>query len=169
MNGNNVVNFFSNLINRVEPEYIWRLVDIVYSKKHGHEICIMHLAGKSAFPKFTASELLSNPQAMKGMSVEDAVVITKLDNLIKQRKNKSLVLEVDKNGTLVLRGASGEEKRYAEKFVSSNRDMVNDMQSLDAHDLGYRVGFRDGISAKSAKKQLSSNLKDKLLKFIKRA
>ncbi|MBA3537312.1 MAG: hypothetical protein H0T84_12000 [Tatlockia sp.] len=167
MKGNNVVSFFSNLINKVEPEYTWRLVDIIYSKKHGHEICVMHLAGKSAFPKFTTEELLSDPHAMKGISALDAVSITKLDHIIKERKKKSIVLEIDKNGTILLRDSAGNEHRYAEKFVSSNREMIYDLQSQDAHDLGYRVGFRDGINVKNLKKQISSNIKNKILKYIK--
>lgn len=167
MQGSNIVSFFSNLINKIEPEYTWRLVDIIYSKKHGHEICVMHLAGKSAFPKFTAEELLSDPHAMKGMSALDAVSITKLDYVIKDRKKKSIIIEIDRNGTILLGDSLGRERRYAEKFVSSNREMINSLHSQDAHDLGYRVGFREGINIKKVKKQVSPGIKKKILKFIR--
>jgi hypothetical protein len=168
MQAKKVVDFFSHLINKMEPEYTFKLVDIIYSSKHGHELCIMQLTGKNAFPKYTPEELLSDPRAMAGMSALDAVTITKLDNLIKERKGKCKVLEIDKNGTIVLRGPSGKVQRYSEKNVSSNRELLSSMRGEDAHDLGYRVGFRDGLQIKNFKKQAANFFKNKIKKIIPR-
>ncbi|WP_218813593.1 hypothetical protein [Rickettsiella endosymbiont of Dermanyssus gallinae] len=161
-----IINFFSHLTNRIEPEFTFRLVDIVYSPKHGHEICVMQLSGKNIFPKFTAEEILSNPSALVGLSSRDAVRITQLDYLIKERKKKCQVLEVDKNGSILLKDSFGRIARYSEKYISSNRDLLNTMKSDDAHDLGYRVGFRDGFEIKKFKKQAENLFRNKLKKFI---
>ncbi|EDP45682.1 hypothetical protein RICGR_0014 [Rickettsiella grylli] len=40
------------------------------------------------------------------------------------------------------------------------------MKSDDAHDLGYRVGFRDGFEVKKFKKQATNLFRDKLKRFI---
>lgn len=161
MRANNVIAYLGNMVRKLEPEFTLRLVDIVYSKSHGHEICVMHLTGKNAFPKCTTEELLADPKAMIGLSPMDAITITRLDYAIRERKRKLQVLEVDRNGTILLRDSSGRECRYSEKLISSQRDMIKDFNSEDAHDLGYRVGFREGFSAKKYKKQASDYVKSK--------
>src|SRR5687768_7435016 len=98
----NIISYLGRLVNKLEPEYTLKLEDIIYSKSHGHEICVMQLVGKSAFPKYTAEELLSDPGAMIGLSPLDAVTITRLDYKIKERKRKCQVLEIDRNGTILL-------------------------------------------------------------------
>lgn len=166
MKASNVISYFGNLVNKLEPEYTIRLEDIIYSKSHGHEICVMQLVGKSAFPKYTTEELLSDPSAMIGLSPKDAVAITRLDYEIKERKRKYQVLEIDRNGTILLRDSSGKECRFSEKNISSTREMIKDMRSEDAHDLGYRVGFREGVNSKKYKKQASKDIKSKIMKFL---
>lgn len=69
----NVVSYLSRLGSRLEPEYTLRLEDIIYSKSHGHEICVMQLVGKNAFPKYTTEQLLSDPSAMIGLSLSTAI------------------------------------------------------------------------------------------------
>ncbi|MFA5958996.1 MAG: hypothetical protein WC785_00590 [Tatlockia sp.] len=166
MKASNVISYFGNLVNKLEPQYTLRLDDIIYSKSHGHEICVMQLVGKSAFPKYTTQELLSNPNAMIGLSPQDAVTITRLDYTIKERNRKYQVLELDRNGTILLRDFSGKECRFSEKHISSTRTMIKDMRSEDAHDLGYRVGFREGLHAKKYKKQASKEFRAKIMRFI---
>jgi len=51
------------IINKVESDITIELEEIVFSKKHGHEICIMHFVGKNIFPKMTTEEI-SSWQAM---------------------------------------------------------------------------------------------------------
>ena len=162
----NIVSYIGSLVKKLEPEYTIRLADIIYSKSHGHEICVMQLSCKNAFPRYTAEELLADPSALIGLSPQDAVTITRLDQTIKDRKGKYRVLEVDKNGTILLRDASGKEKRYSENLVSFNREMIQDLASEDAHDLGYRVGFKQGFNAKKVGKYLSRDIKTKLMNLI---
>lgn len=160
-----VISYLGYLAKRIEPAYTIRLEDIIYSKSHGHEICIMQLVGKSAFPKYTPEELLSDPRAMDGLSPQDAVQITRLDHLIKERKKKLQVLEIDRNGTILLMDSSGKEQRYSEKNISRSREMIKEMHSEDAHDLGYRVGLREGLGIKKYAKK-ASNIKDRLYSLI---
>ena len=91
-----IINFFSYWINKVEPEYTFRLVEIIYSEKHGHEICVMQIVGKNIFPKFTPEELLSNRSALIGLNPTDLLTISELSHRIKDRKRNSQILEVDK-------------------------------------------------------------------------
>lgn len=165
MKASNVVRFLGKFVSKFEPQYTLRLVDVIYSKSHGHELCVMQLAGKNAFPKYTTEELLSDPKAMIGLSPQDAVAITRLDHLIKERKNKLKVLEIDRNGTILLRDSSGQEIRYSEKYISSSRDLIRDMLSEDAHDLGYRVGLKEGFSVRKTTSRASINIKAQLIKF----
>ena len=166
MKASNVISYFGALVKKLEPEYTLRLEDIIYSKSHGHEICVMQLVGKSAFPKYTTEELLSNARAMIGLSPQDAVAITRLDYTLKERKRKYQVLEIDRNGTILLRDHSEKECRYSEKHISSSREMIKEMRSEDAHDLGYRVGFREGINGRKYKKLAAKGIREKIMKFI---
>lgn len=160
-----VVSFLGGLIKKVEPTYTIKLIDIVYSKAHGHEICILQLVGKNTFPKYTTSELLADPEAMIGMSPLDAATIAILDCRIKERKGKQKVLEIDRNGTVLLRDSAGVERRYSERLVSADREMIRSLESEDAHDLGYRVGFNDGLDIKKYKHK-GIILKNKILSLI---
>ncbi len=166
MRANKVIDFFSHMLNKLEPEFTLRLMSIEYSPKHRHEICVMQLVGKNAFPKYTPEELLSNPKAMVGLSPQDAAVIAKLDFVIKDRNKKLQVLEVDKNGTLLIRDVNGVVKRYSERYLSSDREMIKSLNSEDAHDLGYRVGFRDVIEVKKMKNQLLGSFRNAVRKLI---
>lgn len=166
MRANKVIDFFSHLFNKMEPEFTLRLISIEYSPKHRHEICVMQLAGKNAFPKYTPEELLRNPKAMVGLSPQDAAVIAQLDFTIKERNKKLQVLEIDKNGTVLLRDVNGVVKRYSEKYLSSDREMIKSLNSEDAHDLGYRVGFKDGIEIKKMKRQLLGSFGSVVRKLI---
>jgi hypothetical protein len=148
MKTSNVVSFLGGLIRRVEPQYSIKLIDIIYSHSHGHEICVLQLVGKNIFPKYCTADLLADPESMVGMSPNDAVAIAILDCHIKERKGKQKVLEIDRNGTILLRDSSGREQRYSECLISSDREMIQSLTSGDAHDLGYRVGFRDGFGCK---------------------
>ena len=161
-----IIQLLSYMVDKLEPDYTLKLQSIEFSSKHGHEICVMQLAGKNAFPKYTANEILSNPKAMVGLSPQDAVTITKLDYLIKERKRRLHVLEIDTNGTIVLMDTSGKVKRYSEKEISSERILLGSMNSEDAHDLGYRVGFREGFSIiKKQEKILITIIKNKIRKL----
>lgn len=126
----------------------------------------MQLIGKNTFPKLTTEEILTDPKAMKGLSASDIVTITRLDEQIKRRKNTYKILEVDINGTILLEDHRGQVKRYSEKIISSNREVLEHLNSLDAHDIGYRVGFREGLSISSMKEKAKKILKKSGLCFI---
>lgn len=161
-----IINFFSYWINKVEPEYTFRLVEIIFSEKHGHELCVMQIVGKNIFPKFTPEELLSNRSALVGLSPDDLLIISKLSYLIKDRKRHSQILEVDTNGIIMLRDPSGRVIRYVEKYISSNRELLDTFKGSDGYDIGYRVGGRESLEDKRFKKQIVSLIKGKLRKII---
>lgn len=167
MNVRKVINFVGKFVNNWEPHFTFKLIDIIYSKSHKHEICVMQLVGKNSFPIYTAAELLACPHGMIGLSPEDAVRITQLDFQIKERQQKCKVLEVDRNGTVLLRDTAGVVKRYSEQHISNDRILLKDLLSEEAHDIGYRVGFRDGMELKKQKMQLASGIKSKILKLIR--
>lgn len=166
MQAKNVINFLSHFVNHIEPQYTLRLQSIEFSPKHGHEICVMQLVGKNSFPKYTAEEIISDPKVMVGLSPQDAVYITQLDHIIKERKKKCRVLEIDCNGSIVLQDEKGRIKRYSERSISSNRELLNSMSGRDAHDLGYRVGFKDGLAVTRYMKQAKKTIKEKIRRLI---
>ena len=166
MKNGKVVNFLTHVMADIDSKYTFRLVDIVYSSKHGHEVCVMQLTGKNAFPKYTTEELLSNPKAMLGVSAQDAVAIAQLNYRIKERKNKSLILEIDSNGSVLIKDSAGHIKRYSEKYISSTRYILKTMLPEDAHDIGYRVGFKEGFSIKAMKKHTLQSVRNKIKKMV---
>lgn len=167
MEARKVIDFVSYLVNRLEPDYTLRLVGVEFSQKHGHEICIMQLSGKNVFPKYTPQEILSNPKGMVGLSPQDAVTISKLDDIIQKRKKQSKVLEVDKNGSIVLKMSSGRTQRFSENYISTyRRDVLQSMRPEDAHDLGYRVGFKEGASIQQQKLKANKLRKHNISKFF---
>jgi hypothetical protein len=142
-----IFSFIKTILDKSENITL-RLVELEYSSKHGHEICIMQLIGKNIFPKLTAEEILSNRNIMTGLPPEDIIFITRLDSKIQERKRGMKVLEVDRNGTIVLVSSDGKIKRYSEKKISKDLEMISKMNSIDAYALGYRVGFKEGINLK---------------------
>lgn len=159
MKANNVINYLGDLVRKLEPQYTIRLMNVIYSEEHGHEICLLQQVGKNTFMKCTADEILTDPQTMQGLSAQDAVTISRLDQSIRECKNTATVVDIDRNGTILLRDNDGDECRYPEKLLSSERDLLNTLNADDAHDLGYRVGFREGLAVHSAKKQAAGYAK----------
>tara|TARA_Y100000588_G_C14244626_1_gene920884 strand:- start:673 stop:1176 length:504 start_codon:yes stop_codon:yes gene_type:complete len=141
----NVKDFFQYLIKSDSEKDSLKLIDIIYSKFHNSEVCLVQLAGKNAFPVYKTSEILNNKKILNAFSREDILLVKDLDNKIKEREKKHKILEVNPNGTILLKNAKGQIKRYAEKFISSNPSFIDSLASQDAHSIGYRVGYRDGI------------------------
>lgn len=139
-----VINFWSKLLNKVEPGITLELDEIVYSKKHGHDICVMHLVGKNIFPKMTAEEILSNKQAMAGLSNEDLIKITRLDMEIKYKRNNFRVVEIDRNGMVLVENQFKERIRYSEKLIVSDPKLQDQLNGRDGVGIGYRVGLKEG-------------------------
>ncbi len=149
-----VFKIWSSLLDKLEPEVTFVLDDIIYDKKYGHEICVMRLIGKNIFPKMTPEEILENPKARAGLSKEDLIIITQLDMEIKYRKAKLRMVKHDRNGTVVLENQYGERKTYSEKFISSNVELLENMNGKSAHAIGYRVGFKSGVETTRQKKTM---------------
>ena len=161
-----VINFFSKFITKFEPNFTLRLEAIEYSPRLNQEICVLQLVGKNAFPKFTPEEILNNEKLIIGLRSQDAIQITKLHQEIIERKKRCCVLDVDRNGTILMRDGDGNIKRYSEKVISSSREMLKHMKTEDAHDLGYRVGFREGLGIKTQMKSSRMTIKQKFNKLV---
>lgn len=158
-----VVSLFSNLLNRMEPDFTIELDDVIYSKKHGHEICVLHVIGKNIFPKMTTDEILSNPKAMAGLSKEDIIRITRLDIQIKDRINNIKVIEMDRNGTVILQDKF-EQKTYSVRELSTNPLIMDQLKGRDAFRIGYKLGFKECMLSLQQKKAL---IKNKLLSIFR--
>src|SRR3990167_11210417 len=83
-----IINVWSKIIDRLEPEVSLELEQIEFNERLGQYICVMHLVGKNIFPKMTTDEILSNPKARAGLSHEDLIEITKLDTQAKMEREK---------------------------------------------------------------------------------
>lgn len=159
-----VVKILEKILDKMEPDSTIELEEIVYSKKHGHEICIMRLIGKNIFPKMTADEILSNPKARAGLSKEDLIKISQLDIQIKFKKNRLHIVEFDRNGTVVLEDEFLEKKRYSEKVISQDPMLLNKLNGSDSYRIGYRVGIKDGLSTLKQKQNVLGRFFGRLLK-----
>ncbi|MCD6040345.1 MAG: uncharacterized protein K0S27_1745 [Gammaproteobacteria bacterium] len=137
----------------------FKLDKIIFSKKHGHKICVIKLVGKNISPKMTAEEILSNPKTKAGLNKEDLITITRLDMEIKLRKEKFQLVEYDRNGTVILQNERGERKTYSEQTLSTSPDLLNLMNGKDGHTIGYRVGFKNGFHTVHQKRDLGNKIK----------
>ncbi len=160
----NVVKIWSNLLDKLEPEISLELDEIIYDKRYGHEICVMRLIGKNIFPKMTAEEILDNQKARAGLSKEDIIIITRLDMEIKLKKAKLQMVEHNRNGTIVLENRYGNRKAYLENDISSNINLLENLNGRHAYSIGYRVGIKEGFKAINQKRSILNTVK-KLLKF----
>lgn len=140
-----VINMWNRFLTKIEPVVTFELDEIIYSKKHGHEVCIMHIVGKNIFPIMTAEEILSNEQAMVGLSHDDLIKITRLDMEIKYKRNILRVVEADRNGTVLVENQFRERIRYSEKLIVTSPEIQDKLNSRDAIGIGYRTGLREGL------------------------
>ncbi len=74
-----LLNFLTKITNKIETDSTIELDEIIFSRRHGHNICVMHVKGKNIFPKMTAEQILSNPTAMLGLGKKDLIRIAQLD------------------------------------------------------------------------------------------
>lgn len=162
-----VTTMWSKFLDKIEPDVTLELEEIKFSKKYGHDVCVMHLVGKNTFPVMTTEEILSNPKARAGLSKDDLILITRLDMEIKLKKQSLKIIEHDRNGTVVLLNDAGERKRYSDRIISSDPNLLNALDGKDAHSIGYRVGFQDGFETMKQKIKLSSKIRN-FFSFIKK-
>ena len=160
-----VVEILSKVISKMEAEATLKLDQIIYSSKHGHEICIMHLVGKNIFPKMTTEEILSTPQSITGICREDLITIIRLDEKIKAQKNKLSVIESDRNGTFVIQDGFGQKKRYSGKLLSFDGTILDKLKGRDAFSMGYKIGFKEGCFTRLQKRYLYKKIKN-LISFV---
>ncbi|WP_419421552.1 hypothetical protein ACNVED_16325 (plasmid) [Legionella sp. D16C41] len=140
----NVTDFFHYLLKSESDKDSLRLIDIIYSKSHKSEVCIVQLIGKNVFPTYTAKAILSDKRLFNSFSREDLLLIKELDTKINEREKRRTVLEVDMCGTILLKDSKGNIKRYAEKLISTDQELLESLDSVDAFSIGYRVGYKDG-------------------------
>lgn len=140
------INFIAKLLNTNDSVITLELDDIVFSKKHGHEICVMRIVGKNIFPKMTTEEILSNKQAMAGLSKEDLIRITKLHMEIKYNKDKLQLIEINRNGSVLLENRYKERVRYSENRIISDAKLQDKLMGSAALSLGYRFGLKHHIN-----------------------
>jgi hypothetical protein len=165
---NRVVQFWSKFIDKIESDITLELEEIIFSKKHGHEICVMHLVGKNAFPKMTAEEILANPKARMGLNKDDLIEITQLAMKIKQRKNAWRVVEIDRNGLVLLENNVGAKKKCSIHEISSNQPLQDNLVGSHVYGIGYRVGFKDGFKDGINVRQQKQHWLSKFLMLFKK-
>ncbi len=159
-----VVKLLEKILDKVESDVTIELEEISFCKKYGHEICIMRLVGKNIFPKMSAEEILSNPKARAGLSKEDLITISQLDMQIKFKKNRLHVVEFERNGTVVLENEFLEKKRYSEKVISKDPVLLNQLNGNDSYRIGYRIGFKEGLSTAKQKQNALERFFGRFLK-----
>lgn len=135
--------FWNKFFDAIESEATLELEEIIYSKKHGHEICVMHLVGKNIFPKMTTEEILSNSKARAGLNKDDLITITRLDMEIQLKKNKLHLAEYDRNGTIVIENTQRERQRYSEIEIAANTEILNKLNGTEGYKIGYNIGLKE--------------------------
>lgn len=150
----NVKDFIQYLLKSNDDSDSLKLIDFFYSSSHSEEVCRVQLIGKNIFPIYTTDEILKSKKLFDAFSKEDLLKIKEIDLRIKERTTRNTVLEIDLNGTILLKDGRGRIKRYAERLISSDKEMIASLNSHDAHSLGYRVGYKDGLNATNEKAKL---------------
>lgn len=153
-----VASFISRLLNTSDSVITLELDDVIFSKKHGHEICIMRIVGKNIFPKMTTEEILENKQAMLGLSKDDLIAITKLHMEIKHNKDKLKLVEINRNGTVLFENKYKERIKYSESRIISDGKLQDKLEGSAALSLGYRFGLRQHIRILRQKGNLVSKI-----------
>ena len=65
-----------------------------------------------------------------------------------------------------MRDPFGRMKRYSEKTISQDPKLIKTLSSLDAHDLGYRVGYR---AASQLKQKVTGMMQGCFSKVLRRS
>jgi len=151
-------NFWNRIFQNVEHTVTFELDDIIYSKKHGHEVCVMRLVGKNVFPIMTPKEILSSKDAMAGLSNEDLVKITRLDMEINYKKNALRLIETDRNGTTLFEDQYRKKIRYSDKLIVSSPEIQDRLNGRDGIRIGYKTGFKEGVKVNKDKQAFFKKL-----------
>ncbi len=157
------VSIFDRFFGYKEDGATLALDEICYSKKHGHEICVIRMVGKNIFPRMATDEILTNKHIVDSLSREDLVKITKLHMEIKQRRDSLNLIEVDRNETILFENQYKEKIRYSSKHILSDPKIQNKLQGKVAFSIGYRLGFKEGSSLAKRKNSIVS----KIVEFIR--
>lgn len=153
-----VIKLWDKIISNLESKITYELDDIIYSKKHGQDVCVMRIIGKNIFPIMTSEEILSSKSAIAGLSIEDIIKITRLDMQIRYNKNKLRMIETNRDGTILFEDSLKNRVRYSEELLISTPEIQDKLNGKDAIHIGYKAGFKHGVKASRAKNNLVTNL-----------
>jgi hypothetical protein len=141
----NTKKFLTLLAHNDQQKITLKFCRMIYCPTRKHELCVMQLIGKNSFPTYSPYEILSTNHLLRSINAEDAVVITRLDEKIRRRHRQCKVLEVDRNGTILIEDDKGKVQRLAEVLIAKDPAFLAKLDGLNAYNLGYRMGLRGGV------------------------
>ncbi len=157
------------LINERTPSNNFRFCSTKFSRKHGHDICVIQVKGKSIYPEFTAAEIINNPELLLEFSREDVVTITKIHMHIEYlKKNKmysicEMPLRQKDNIFIIQKVGDKNYNSINSSMFSRNIDFLENFSSIDAYNFGYVNGvkeMRDFPQQMKEAKEKEKNKKD---------
>lgn len=137
-----------------------KLSHVAFSRRFGHEICVIQVIGKNAFAEFEAEYLINHPNILKAFAHEDVVTITKLAEEVKQNLQAKTckIREIPYPNTeeLIVIEEAGMSNFRAVTLsdISSDEGFLNRFKPRDAFQLGYIKANSDFVKEKQAIEQL---------------
>jgi len=164
----NLIEFISLLWKQIqelkqqtEPPTLFRIEEIKIDKKNEYKI-ITQVIGKAVILETTPKEVINNDAFLEGFSKQDVKVITGLLSS-KKPKNRILTQEFcEKSNSIIFKIAKQGSDTYIEKTaeqISLDKDLLNDLNSIDAHKIGYVAGAKHEFKIQKQIKDRNLNKK----------
>lgn len=153
------------LFNFKHLKYQFKLIDIIYSDKHSHKICLIQSSGKNIFLKLSAQDIINNPDFLLRLSPRDIVSIARLDDEIEYMSKAHPIT--------IKEMVRGEEENNEPKFIVSeigkenlmrlslneiiNQELTFSFKKEDIYRIGYLKGILDEKALISQKEKVKYN------------
>lgn len=144
MQNHNWAAWFINEVKIAINEYCTKdpliLREIYFSKKLGHEVCVIQIRGKQIFPEIDPRFIFNNPQILECFCKKDVAAITamavKLNNDVKESRYKLIELPAESsenpNIVTILELGKGTYKNLNIDHIDQNESLKDRFTSSDA-------------------------------------
>lgn len=137
------------LFNFKHLKYQFKLIDIIYSDKHNHKICLIQSTGKNIFLKLSAQDIINNPDLLLSLSPRDIVSIARLDDEI-EYMTKAHPITIKE----IVRGEEKSEPKFIISKIGKENLIRLSLNEIISQELTfsfkkediYRIGYLKGVS-----------------------
>lgn len=152
----------------------FKLVAIHFSKKHGHDICVLQMLGRNVFTELDPRQIVATPEILNSLSPSDTIEVGRLIERLEAEMEQGCyrLLEVALENSdqpdkfIATKIGIAECKVFSLNDINVNSSLLKKLKPEEAFYLGTHKATLDFLSEMKAIKELQSATQKSAIKKL---